>query len=104
MHAQDLAGLRTNWTHGRHGTEANHVAPTLVYILEGQVDAVRDNLSEGDGDDVEGDETTTKRGRSEFTDVERDDQGCESDAETDDESTDGHDPVRVRSVRNGLHD
>jgi hypothetical protein len=33
----------------------------------------------------EGDETTTKRGRSEFTDVERDDQGCESDAETDDD-------------------
>lgn len=102
--AQDLAYLRTNWTHGRHGTEADHVAPTLVNILEGQVYAVRDDLSKGDSDDVEGDETTAKRGRSEFTDVKRDDEGGESDAETDDEPTDGHNPVRVRSVRNGLHD
>lgn len=61
-------------------------------------------MTEGDGDDVERNETAAERGRSQLADVERDDQGGEADAETDDETTDGHDPVGIRTVSDGLHD
>jgi hypothetical protein len=95
---------RASETYRRNGTESDHVPPSVRDVLERQVEAVSDDLTERDRDDVERDETTTERSRSEFSDVERNDERSESDSETDDQSTDCHDPVSVMTERDGLHD
>lgn len=85
--------MNGNKTHGRNGTEADHVAPAVSDVLERQVQAVRDDLASRDGNNIKGNEASTESSRRELADVERNDEGGETDAKTDDEAANGHDPV-----------
>lgn len=91
-------------THRGDGAEADHEAPAVRHVLEGEVQAVGDDLTERDGDDIERDEASAQGGRRKLANVEGDDERRKADAEPEDEAADGDDPVRVVTVRDGLHD
>lgn len=93
----------------------------MRYIFECNVENVRNDLTKRDGNNVQGDQTTPNCGGRQLANVQtmrqrvrlrmrdkdrcnlRNDESSETNSETEDESTDSHDPVGAGAERDGLH-